>query len=148
VEVDPETGALQLLSYTAADDCGTVLNPLIVHGQVHGGVAQGIGQALTEHTVYDEETGQLLTGSFMDYGMPRARHLSHMAAEFNPIPSTNNELGVKGAGEAGCCGAPPAFVNAVLDALKPLGVKHLDMPLTPNNIWRAIHAAEAEGATP
>jgi carbon-monoxide dehydrogenase large subunit len=148
VEVDPDTGALQLLSYTAADDCGTVLNPLIVHGQVHGGVAQGIGQALCEHTVYDEETGQLLTGSFMDYGMPRAQHLSHMAALFNPIPSTNNELGVKGAGEAGCCGAPPAFVNAVLDALKPLGVKHLDMPLTPNNIWRAIHAAEAEGATP
>jgi carbon-monoxide dehydrogenase large subunit len=147
VEVDPETGTVELLSYTAADDCGTVLNPLIVHGQVHGGVAQGIGQALTEHTVYDEETGQLLTGSFMDYGMPRARHLSHMAALFNPIPSTNNELGVKGAGEAGCCGAPPAFVNAVLDALKPLGVKHLDMPLTPNNTWRAIQQAKAEGAT-
>jgi carbon-monoxide dehydrogenase large subunit len=147
VEVDPETGAVEMLAYSAADDCGTVLNPLIVHGQVHGGVAQGIGQALCEHTVYDEETGQLLTGSFMDYGMPRAHHLSHMAAGFNPIPSTNNELGVKGAGEAGCCGAPPAFVNAVLDALSPLGVKHLDMPLTPNNTWRAIHQAKAEGET-
>ncbi len=145
IELDPETGAVEMLAYSAADDCGTVLNPLIVHGQVHGGVAQGIGQALCEHTVYDEETGQLLTGSFMDYGMPRAQHLSHMTAEFNPIPSTNNELGVKGAGEAGCCGAPAAFVNAVLDALKPLGVSHLDMPLTPNNIWRAIHGAKAEG---
>jgi len=147
VEVDPETGTIELLSYTAVDDCGTVLNPLIVHGQVHGGVAQGIGQALTEHTVYDEETGQLLTGSFMDYGMPRAKHLSSVEALFNPIPSTNNELGVKGAGEAGCCGAPPAFVNAVLDALKPLGIKHLDMPLTPNNTWRAIHDSETQGAT-
>ncbi|MDX1484455.1 MAG: molybdopterin cofactor-binding domain-containing protein, partial [Alphaproteobacteria bacterium] len=147
VEVDPETGDVELLGYSAADDCGTVLNPLIVHGQVHGGVAQGIGQALTEHTVYDEETGQLLTGSFMDYGMPRAKHFPNITAEFNPIPSTNNELGVKGAGEAGCCGAPPAFVNAVLDALRPLGVKHLDMPLTPNNIWRAIHEASTEGAT-
>lgn len=147
VEVDPDTGGIELLAYTAVDDCGNVLNPLIVHGQVHGGVAQGIGQALTEHTVYDEETGQLLTGTFMDYGMPRAAHLSDVEAEFNPIPSTNNELGVKGAGEAGCCGAPPAFVNAVLDALRPLGVKHLDMPLTPNNIWHAIHAVETEGAS-
>ncbi|MDH3239367.1 MAG: xanthine dehydrogenase family protein molybdopterin-binding subunit [Alphaproteobacteria bacterium] len=147
VEVDPDTGDIELLAYSAADDCGTVLNPLIVHGQVHGGVAQGIGQALTEHLVYDEETGQLLTGSFMDYGMPRAKHLSDIKAAFNPIPSTNNELGVKGAGEAGCCGAPPAFVNAVLNALEPLGVKHLDMPLTPNNIWHAIHNTESEGAS-
>jgi carbon-monoxide dehydrogenase large subunit len=145
VEVDPETGGIELLAYSAADDCGTVLNPLIVHGQVHGGVAQGIGQALTEYLVYDEETGQLLTGSFMDYAMPRAKDLSEIKAEFNPIPSTNNELGVKGAGEAGCCGAPPAFVNAVLNALEPLGVKHLDMPLTPNNIWHAIHGAKNEG---
>ncbi len=145
VEVDPETGSVELLAYSAADDCGTVLNPLIVHGQVHGGVAQGIGQALTENLVYDEETGQLLTGSFMDYAMPRAKDLSDIKAEFNPIPSTNNELGVKGAGEAGCCGAPPAFVNAVLNALEPLGVKHLDMPLTPNNIWHAIHGAKNEG---
>jgi carbon-monoxide dehydrogenase large subunit len=147
VEVDPDTGNVELLAYTAADDCGTVLNPLIVHGQVHGGVAQGIGQALTELTVYDEETGQLLTGTFMDYGMPRAAQLSDIVAEFHPIPSTNNELGVKGAGEAGCCGAPPAFVNAVLNALEPLGVKHLDMPLTPNNIWHAILAARTEGAS-
>jgi carbon-monoxide dehydrogenase large subunit len=147
VEVDPDTGDIELLAYSAADDCGNVLNPLIVHGQVHGGVAQGIGQALTENLIYDEETGQLLTGSFMDYGMPRAQHLSDIKAEFVPIPSTNNELGVKGAGEAGCCGAPPAFVNAVLNALEPLGVKHLDMPLTPNNIWHAIDGAKTEGAT-
>ena len=146
VEVDPDTGAVELLAYNAADDCGTVLNPLIVHGQVHGGVTQGIGQALTEHTVYDAESAQLLTGTFMDYGMPRAHHLPHMEALFSPIPSTNNELGVKGAGEAGCCGAPPSLVNAVLDALKPLGVTHLDMPLTPNNVWRAIHEAGKRGA--
>jgi carbon-monoxide dehydrogenase large subunit len=147
VEVDPDTGALEILAYKAADDCGTVLNPLIVHGQVHGGVAQGIGQALTENTVYDPETAQLLTGTFMDYGMPRAHHLPLMEAHFNPIPSTNNELGVKGAGEAGCCGAPPSLVNAVLDALKPLGVTHLDMPLTPNNVWHAIQDAKDKGAS-
>ena len=146
VEVDPDTGAVEILDYVAADDCGTVLNPLIVHGQVHGGVAQGIGQALTEHTAYDPETAQLLTGTFMDYGMPRAHHLPDTRALFSPIPSTNNELGVKGAGEAGCCGAPPSLVNAVLNALKPLGVTHLDMPLTPDNVWHAINDAAKRGA--
>ncbi len=145
VEVDPDTGGIELVAFVAADDCGTVLNPLIVHGQVHGGVAQGIGQALTEHTVYDEETGQLLTGTFMDYGMPKAHHFPHMEAHFVPVPTPNNELGVKGAGEAGCCGAPTAFVHAVLDALKPLGIRHIDMPLTPNRVWRAIHEARSKG---
>jgi carbon-monoxide dehydrogenase large subunit len=142
VEVDPETGDVALVGFTAVDDCGVVLNPLIVHGQIHGGVAQGIGQALTENLVYDEETGQLLTGSFMDYGMPRARHLPPLRTAFSPTPSTNNELGVKGCGEAGCCGAPSAFVIAVLDALRPLGIRHLDMPLTPNRVWRAIQEAQ------
>lgn len=146
VEVDPDTGHIAIVDFAAADDCGFVLNPLIVHGQVHGGVAQGIGQALTEHLVYDEETGQLMTGTFMDYGMPRAEHFPNMKAVFVPTMSTNNELGVKGAGEAGCCGAPTAFVHAVLDALRPLGVQHIDMPLTPNRVWHAIQNAKLKGA--
>lgn len=146
VEIDPETGVITILGFTAVDDCGTVLNPLIVHGQVHGGVAQGIGQAMTENLVYDEETGQLLTGSFMDYGMPRAHDLPEIEAHFHPVPSTTNDLGVKGAGEAGCCGAPPALVLAVLDALAPLGITHIDMPLTPDRVWRTIHQAIKEGA--
>jgi carbon-monoxide dehydrogenase large subunit len=146
VEVDPDTGGITIVDFAAADDCGVVLNPLIVHGQVHGGVAQGIGQALTEHLVYDEETGQLLTGTFMDYGMPRAEHFPDMKAVFVPTPSTNNELGVKGAGEAGCCGAPTALVHAVLDALRPLGVVEIDMPLTPNRVWHAIQSARVKGA--
>jgi carbon-monoxide dehydrogenase large subunit len=146
VEVDPDTGAIEILGFTAADDCGTVLNPLIVHGQMHGGIAQGIGQALTEHTVYDDETGQLLTGSFMDYGMPRAHHLPPIKTLFKPTMATNNELGVKGAGEAGCCGAPPALVNAVLDALSPLGIAHIDMPMTPVRVWKTIQSARLKGA--
>ena len=146
VEVDPDTGGIKIVDFAAADDCGTVLNPLIVHGQVHGGVAQGIGQAMTEYLVYDEETGQLLTGTFMDYGMPRAEHFPDMKAVFVPTLSTNNELGVKGAGEAGCCGAPTALVHAVLNALKPLGVKEIDMPLTPNRVWHAIQNARVKGA--
>jgi aerobic carbon-monoxide dehydrogenase large subunit len=142
VEVDPETGKIDIVAYTAIDDCGTVMNPLIVDGQVHGGVAQGIGQAMTENLVYDEETGQMLTGSFMDYGMPRAHHLPHLRTAFCPTPSTTNELGVKGAGEGGCVVAPSALVIAVLHALRPLGVAHLDMPLTPERVWRAIQMAK------
>jgi aerobic carbon-monoxide dehydrogenase large subunit len=142
VEVDPETGKVEIVAYTAVDDCGTVMNPLIVDGQVHGGIAQGIGQAMTEHLVYDQETGQMLTGSFMDYGMPRAHHLPHLRTAFSPTPSTNNELGVKGAGEGGCVVAPSALVIAVLNALRPLGVTHLDMPLTPERVWRAIQKAK------
>ncbi len=146
VEVDPELGTVQIVKYTAVDDCGVVLNPLLVHGQVYGGVAQGIGQALTEDAVYDE-SGQLLTGSFMDYGMPRAHHFSHIEAHFDETqPCKTNEIGVKGAGEAGACGAPPAFVSAVCDALKPYGVKHIDMPLTPERVWRAIHSAKPRAA--
>ena len=147
VEVDPDLGIAQMVKYTAVDDCGVVLNPLLVHGQVYGGVAQGIGQALTENAVYDETSGQLLTGSFMDYGMPRAEHFSEIVAHFNESqPCKTNDLGVKGAGEAGACGAPPAFVSAVCDALSPFGVKHIDMPLTPDRIWRAIADAKAKQA--
>jgi carbon-monoxide dehydrogenase large subunit len=143
VEVDPALGTLELINYVAVDDCGVVLNPMIVHGQVYGGVAQGIGQALTETVVYDEQSGQLLTGSYMDYGMPRAEHLPHVKALFNVIPCKTNELGVKGAGEAGACGAPGALVSAVVDALRPLGVRHIDMPLSPERVWRAIAEAKS-----
>jgi carbon-monoxide dehydrogenase large subunit len=147
VEVDPELGTVQMVKFTAVDDCGVVLNPLIVHGQVYGGVAQGIGQALTENAVYDDDSGQLVTGSFMDYGMPRAHHFSHMEAHFNESqPCKTNDLGVKGAGEAGACGAPPAFVSAVCDALSPYGIKHIDMPLSPERVWQAIAEAKARKA--
>ncbi|MGE3246770.1 MAG: xanthine dehydrogenase family protein molybdopterin-binding subunit [Beijerinckiaceae bacterium] len=142
VEVDPDTGVVEIVNYVAVDDCGVVLNPFIVHGQAQGGIAQGVGQALTEDVVYDAE-GQLLTASFMDYAMPRAHHLSHIDGHFNIVPSKTNPLGVKGAGEAGATGAPPAIVGAVADALKDLGVKHIDMPLTPERVWRAIEKARS-----
>jgi carbon-monoxide dehydrogenase large subunit len=143
VEVDPDLGTIDMLNYVAIDDCGVVLNPLIVHGQMYGGIVQGIGQALTENVVYEKDSGQLLTGSYMDYGMPRAEHLSHIRAEFNEVRCVTNDLGVKGAGEAGCCGAPAAMVSAVVDALRGLGVRHIDMPLTPERIWRAISQSDA-----
>ncbi len=145
VEVDPETGIVDIVKYIAVDDCGVVLNPLIVHGQVYGGVMQGIGQVMTENVVYDAD-GQLLTASYMDYGMPRAAHVEHMEAHFNVVPAKTNELGVKGAGEAGACGAPPAIVSAVTDALKEYGIRHIDMPLTPERVWRAIDGARTEAA--
>ena len=144
VEVDPDVGTVEILRYTAVDDCGVVLNPLIVHGQIHGGVAQGIGQALTEAVVFDE-SGQPLTGSYMDYGLPRAGDLPAINTSFNPVPCCTNELGVKGAGEAGACAAPSALVSAVTDALRPLGIKHIDMPLTPSRVWRAITDARSAG---
>ncbi|MDO9442796.1 MAG: xanthine dehydrogenase family protein molybdopterin-binding subunit [Beijerinckiaceae bacterium] len=145
VEIDPDLGIAQIVGYTAVDDCGVVLNPFIVHGQVYGGIAQGIGQALTENTVYDAE-GQLMTGSFMDYGMPKAQHFSHIEALFNEVRCKTNDLGVKGAGEAGACGAPSAFVSAVMNALSPYGIKHIDMPLTPDRIWQAIADAKSAKA--
>jgi aerobic carbon-monoxide dehydrogenase large subunit len=138
LEVDPDTGVIEIVNYVAVDDCGVVLNPFIVHGQVYGGVAQGVGQALTENIVYDDG-GQLITASYMDYGMPRAAHLPSIEALFNVVPAKTNELGVKGAGEAGATGAPPAVVSAVVDALKEYGIRHLDMPLTPERVWRAIN---------
>jgi len=117
-----------------------VLNPFIVHGQAYGGIAQGLGQALTEAIVYDAD-GQLLSASYMDYGMPRAHHMVHVEGDFNVVPCKTNPLGVKGAGEAGATGAPPAIVSAVVDALKGYGVRHIDMPLTPQRVWAAIRSA-------
>ena len=138
VEVDPETGTIALLRYTAADDFGAAINPLLLVGQVQGGLAQGIGQALMERTVYDPETGQLLSGSFMDYALPRAEDLPDLDVHLHGIPTGSNPLGVKGAGQAGAIASPPAVVAAVLDAVAPLGVTHLDMPLTPERVWRAL----------
>jgi aerobic carbon-monoxide dehydrogenase large subunit len=143
VEVDPDLGTVRIVRYVAVDDCGVVLNPLIVHGQIYGGVAQGLGQAMTEEVVYEAGSGQLLTASYMDYGMPRASLVPRMDALFNPVPSRTNELGVKGAGEAGACGAPNALVSAVVDALRPYGIRHIDMPLSPERVWRAIEAAKS-----
>jgi carbon-monoxide dehydrogenase large subunit len=142
VEVDPATGVVRIDRFTAVDDFGTIINPMIVEGQVHGGLAQGIGQALMEHCVYDKESGQLLTGSFMDYAMPRADDLPTFKLDTVCTPCTHNALGTKGCGEAGAIGSPPAVINAVLDALKDLGVKDLDMPATPSRVWEAIQAAK------
>jgi len=148
LEVDEATGTVEILRYTVVDDFGAVVNPLMLAGQVHGGVAQGVGQALMEHAVYDEETGQLVTGSFMDYAMPRADNVVQIDFSMNNVPCTTNPLGIKGAGEAGAIGAPPAVINAICNALKDLGVGHIDMPATPEKIWQAIqtgrmaHAAD------
>ncbi len=135
VEIDPETGGVALIAYTAVDDCGRVLQPVLVEGQVQGGVAQGVGQALMEHGVYDDASGQLLAGSFMDYAMPRADDLPPIASLFHPVPSQRNPLGVKGVGEAGTTAALAAVMNAIADALPP-GAK-IDMPATPEAVWRA-----------
>jgi carbon-monoxide dehydrogenase large subunit len=140
IEVDPETGKIDILKFTAVDDCGRVLDHTRLEGQIHGALAQGIGQAVCEAVVFDGE-GQLVSGSLMDYQLPRASDLPAFAVDAVEIPTATNLLGVKGAGEAGCVSAPPAVVNAVLDALKPLGVRHLDMPLTPYRVWCAIRNA-------
>jgi aerobic carbon-monoxide dehydrogenase large subunit len=137
VEIDIETGEAEVVRYSVVDDVGTVLNPMLLHGQIHGGVAQGAGQALMEDIHFDA-SGQLVTASFMDYAMPRAHNLSAMHVESNPVPTKSNPLGTKGAGEAGCVGALPAVVNAVVDALSEFGVKHIEMPATPERIWRAM----------
>ncbi len=140
VEVDPETGVVQVVGFWAVDDFGAIVNPMLADGQVMGGVAQGLGQALLEEVVYDPGTGQPLTGSLMDYCLPRADNVPSMVVEYDEsAPTSRNPLGVKGAGEAGCCGAPAAIVNAVLDALAEYGVAHVDMPLTPMKVWRAIN---------
>ena len=143
VEVDPQTGVTRLDRFTAVDDFGTLINPMIVEGQVHGGLVQGIGQALMENCTYDPETGQLLTGSFMDYAMPRADDFPHFEIGHVCTPCTHNPLGTKGCGEAGAIGSPPAVINAILDALQPLGVKDLDMPATPHRVWQAIQAVQS-----
>ncbi len=141
VEIDPDTGAIDVARYAVVDDVGTVINPLTVAGQVHGGIVQGLGQILMEQIVYDAESGQLLTASFMDYAMPRATDLCELKVEEHPVPTTRNPLGVKGVGEAGAVGALAAAMNAIVDALAPLGVRALDMPATPERVWRALRAA-------
>ena len=141
VEVDPRTGVTRVDTYTAIDDVGRILNPMICEGQVMGGIAQGIGQALMEKVVYDSESGQLLSGSFSDYAMPRADDMPKFQLELVEIPATTNPLGVKAVGEAGTIGAPVTVINAVIDALRPLGVEHIDMPATPMRVWNAIQAA-------
>jgi hypothetical protein len=141
VEVDPETGEVKIDRYVAVDDIGTVINPMIVDGQVHGGVAQGIGQALYEGAVYDE-SGQLLTGSMMDYAVPNATHIPDIETYRTVTPTPVNPLGAKGVGETGTIASTEAVVNAVVDALAPFGIRHLEMPMTPERIWRAIEEAK------
>jgi carbon-monoxide dehydrogenase large subunit len=143
VEVDADTGVIDIVRYCAIDDVGRVINPLLVAGQVHGGVAQGIGQAILENTVYDPESGQLLTGSFMDYTMPRADDIPMIELGMNEVPCVTNPLGVKGAGEAGALVAPPVMVAAVADALRDYGVSHIDMPVTSERIWQIMHGRKA-----
>jgi carbon-monoxide dehydrogenase large subunit len=145
VEVDPDTGTIAIVKYTGVNDFGVVVNPLMVAGQVHGGVAQGIGQALMEHVTYDA-SGQPVTGSFMDYALPRATDVPDMVLDNHPSPATTNPLGTKGCGEAGCAGSLSTVVNAVMDALGDIGVKHLNMPLTPERVWQAIQQAKAKAA--
>jgi carbon-monoxide dehydrogenase large subunit len=145
VEVDPETGFVTLARYAAVDDVGKIMNHLLCEGQIHGGVAQGVGQALMEAIVFDDD-GQLLTGSFQDYAMPRAEDFPDLVSELTEVPAKTNPLGVKGAGEAGATGAPPAVIGAILDALKPLGIDHIDMPATPGRVWAAIQASGTKAA--
>jgi aerobic carbon-monoxide dehydrogenase large subunit len=143
LEVDPETGAVTIDRYFVVDDLGRVLNPLIVRGQIHGGVVQGLGQALLEHQVYDPQSGQLMSGSFMDYGMPRADTMPDVESELEEVLCKTNPLGVKGIGESGTIGAPPTVINALIDALAPLGVDRIDMPATPLRVWEAISRARS-----
>ena len=141
LEIDPETGAVEILRYSVVDDVGTVMNPLLLEGQIQGGIAQGAGQILMEDIAFEPGSGQLLSGSFMDYAMPRADNLSAIHCESNPVPTRTNPLGVKGAGEAGAVGAMPAVANALADALSPLGIRHVAMPASPERLWRAIREA-------
>jgi carbon-monoxide dehydrogenase large subunit len=144
VEIDPETGTVTIVRYAVVDDVGRMINPMLVKGQIHGGVVQGLGQALFEDLTYDPATGQLLAATFMDYAMPRADDVPGFDVAAHEVPTQVNPLGAKGVGEAGTVGALPALLNAVNDALAPLGVRHLDMPVTPARVWRAIR--EAPGA--
>jgi aerobic carbon-monoxide dehydrogenase large subunit len=140
LEIDEETGSVEIQRYSVVDDVGTVINPLLLKGQIVGGVAQGVGQILMEDIQFDSD-GQILTGSFMDYAMPRATDISAVEVKSNPVPTRTNPLGVKGAGEAGCVGAMPAVANALVDALSHLGIRHVEMPATPERLWRAINGA-------
>ena len=143
VEIDGDTGSLTVMRYIVCDDVGRAVNPMIVRGQVHGGVAQGVGQAMMEHTVYDQSSGQLLSGSLMDYQLPRASDLPDIEVDLIEVPCTSNPLGVKGAGEAGAVGSPPAMINAIVDALRSAGASTIDMPATPERVWKALHQAQA-----
>ena len=142
IEIDPETGVVTVERYLAIDDYGRLINPMLTMGQVQGGIAQGIGQALLENTVYEKQSGQLLSGSFLDYALPRADDLPPLDITLVELPTAVNPLGVKGAGQAGCMAAPQTIINSILDALAPLGIAHLDMAATPERIWRAIHSAQ------
>ena len=143
VEIDPDTGNIDIVKYTAVNDFGTIINPMLVDGQTHGGVVQGIGQTLLEHTVYDEQ-GQLLSGSYMDYALPRAVHAPDFEVHSHPVPAKTNPLGVKGCGEAGCAGSLTSIMNAVVDALSVYGIKHIDMPATPQRVWQAIQDSQKD----
>jgi carbon-monoxide dehydrogenase large subunit len=146
VEIDPETGVVRIVRHTIVDDVGHMVNPMLVQGQIHGGAVQGLGQGLFEMLTYDAGSGQLLTGSFMDYAMPRADDMPLFDVDHHEVPTQVNPLGAKGVGEAGTVGALPALLNAVNDALAPLGVRHLDMPVSPERVWRAIEDARHGGA--
>ena len=141
VEVDPNTGTINVDRLSSVDDVGVVVNPLTLEGQLHGSIAQGLGETLVEQVVYDRESGQLLTGSFLDYAMPRADIMPDIVSEVALVPTETNLLGVKGGSEAGNCGAPAAIVNAVIDALSPWDITDIAMPATPERVWRAIHEA-------
>lgn len=140
LEVDPETGAIRIERYVAVDDAGRLVNPLIAEGQMHGGIVQGIGQALLEQITYEAGSGQLLTGSFQDYCLPRADDVPNIEVTFQEVASPTNALGVKGIGESGPTGAPPAVIGAIVDALRDFGIEHIDMPARPERVWRAIRA--------
>jgi carbon-monoxide dehydrogenase large subunit len=143
LEIDEDTGEVEIVRYSVVDDVGTIINPLLLKGQIVGGVAQGVGQILMEDIRFDGD-GQILTGSFMDYAMPRATDISAVEVKGNPVPTKTNPLGVKGAGEAGCVGAMPAVANALVDALSHLGIRHVEMPATPERLWRAIQQGNAK----
>jgi carbon-monoxide dehydrogenase large subunit len=146
VEIDPETGMAEIVSYTSIDDCGRAVNPMLIHGQSHGGIAQGIGQALSEHCVYDPGSGQLLSASLMDYAVPRADDLPLFKTEISEVPSTTNPLGMRGGSEGGITPGLAAVANAIVDALDEFGVEHIELPATPERIWRAIHRAHSDQA--
>jgi carbon-monoxide dehydrogenase large subunit len=146
LEVDPETGAVHVDRYYVVDDLGRIINPMIVKGQQMGGVVQGIGQALMEHQVYDRDSGQLLTGSFQDYAMPHAASMPNVECAIEEVACKTNPLGIKGIGESGTIGAPPTVINAIIDALRPLGVEQIDMPATPLRVWQTIEKAKGKAA--
>ena len=148
VEIDPETGTVEVVAYTAVDDCGRTLDPMLVEGQIHGGVAQGLGQALLEHAVFDADSGQFVTGSFMDYGLPRAGDVPAIIAAEHNVPATTNPLGVKGVAEAGTTGALAAVMNAIADAIPGPAGARLDMPATPEKVWAACRSSAPIHARP